>query len=99
MDILEKKQHYIVLFDCYENLLTDKQQTYYEEYYFNNLSLAEISEIYGVSRNAVHKQLKEIFNKLEEYENKLNLYENARQIKKLLKNIDEETRQKIEKLI
>lgn len=87
------------LYDYYKNLLTDKQQTYYEEYYFNNLSLAEISEIYGVSRNAIHKQLKEVFNKLEEYENKLNLYENAQQLKKILQNVDKETRQKIEKLI
>ena len=33
MDILEKKQHYIVLFDCYENLLTDKQRQYFKDYY------------------------------------------------------------------
>ena len=31
------------LYDCYKNLLTEKQQEYFEDYYFNNLSLTEIS--------------------------------------------------------
>ena len=32
------------IYDYYKELLTNKQQNYFEEYYFNNLSLSEISE-------------------------------------------------------
>lgn len=87
------------LYDYYKELLTEKQRTYFEEYYFNDLSLSEISENFCVSRNAVHKQLKEIENKLIEYEEKLKLYSKAIEIKKILVNVDEETKMKIENLI
>ena len=46
------------LFDLYGDLLTDKQQMYFKDYYFNNLSYGEISEKYDVSRNAIFHQLK-----------------------------------------
>ena len=39
------------LYDLYGLLLTKKQQLYFEEYYFNNLSYGEISEKYQISRN------------------------------------------------
>lgn len=87
------------LYDYYKELLTEKQRAYFEEYYFNDLSLSEISENFCVSRNAVHKQLKEIENKLIEYEEKLKLYSKAIEIKKILVNVDEETKMKIESLI
>lgn len=95
-----KEQIYLTcLYDYYKNLLTEKQQIYFEEYYFNNLSLAEISDNYNISRNAIHKQLKEVENKLKEYEQKLNLYENSLKIKELIKYIDENLKEKIENLI
>ncbi len=96
---MEEQLYLTHLYDYYKELLTEKQKNYFEEYYFNNLSLSEISENYGVSRNAVHKQLKEIENKLMEYEEKLNLYSKAEKIKKILVNIDEETKFEIENLI
>ena len=87
------------LYDYYKELLTNKQQNYFEEYYFNNLSLSEISENYNVSRNAVHKQLKEISSKLLEYEEKLKLLNKSKIIKKLIENIDEKLKKEIESLI
>lgn len=87
------------LYDYYKELLTNKQQNYFEEYYFNNLSLSEISENYNVSRNAVHKQLKEISSKLLEYEEKLKLLNKSKKIKKLIENIDEKLKKEIESLI
>ena len=42
-----------------------------------------------VSRNAVHKQLKEISSKLLEYEEKLKLLNKSKKIKKLIENNDE----------
>lgn len=74
MDILEKKNHFNNLYDYYKNLLTAKQQMYFESYYFDDLSLAEIADIHQVSRNAIFDQLKKIYALLEDYEVKLGLF-------------------------
>ena len=87
MDILEKKQHYIVLFDCYESLLTEKQRQYFKAYYFDDMSLAEISQEYGISRNAIFDQLKNIYNALEQYEEKLLLFQKYNQRQELYKEL------------
>ena len=81
---MENSVYLIRLYDYYSSLLTDKQRSYFEDYYFNNLSLLEISENNGVSRNAVHKQIKEATFKLEDLESKLKLLEKDKQIEKLL---------------
>ena len=65
---MDELVYYNDLYDLYKNLLTDKQREYFEDYYFNNLSLSEISENYDISRNAVSKQLSVIRDKLDEYE-------------------------------
>ena len=85
------------LYDYYESLLTDRQKEYFEDYYFNNLSLAEISENKGVSRSAVSKQLKEAANKLNYFESNLKLYQKSLKIKELIKDLD--NKEEIEKLI
>ena len=96
---MEDRIRYINLFDYYGELFTDKQREYFMDYYFNNLTLAEISENNLVSRNAVHKQLKEIEKKLDFFEEKLSLYEKSIKIKDLIVNLDEELKVKIEELI
>ena len=45
MNELEKTNHIILLIDMYGELLTEKQQTYLEMYYEEDLSLAEIADI------------------------------------------------------
>ena len=83
------------LFDLYGELLTEKQQMYFKEYYFNNLSYGEISEKYDVSRNAIFHQLKLIEDKLEFYEEKLNLYSKKNIINDIIKLIDNKEVQKL----
>lgn len=85
------------LYDIYKELLTQKQQNYFVDYYQNNLTLSEISENYEISRNAVHKQLKETIKILENYENKLKILEKSNKIIKLIK--DEKLKEKIERII
>ena len=91
---MKERLYLINLYDLYGNLLTDKQQTYFEEYYFNNLPLSEMSELYSVSRSAVGKSLKEIESKLNNYEDKINIYKKLNKVNKLIK--DEELKSKIE---
>lgn len=78
----------IILYDFYGELLNDKQREYFEDYYFNNLSLGEISENVGVSRNAIHKNIKGSEEKLYFYEEKLGLYQKRKFMEKLLLNDD-----------
>ncbi len=70
---MEDVIYYNNLYDLYGDLLTEKQKKYFEDYYFHNLSFAEMAENYGVSRNAVFKQLHNTVDKLSEYESKLEL--------------------------
>lgn len=90
---------YVYLFDYYGELLTDKQKEYFKDYYFNNLTLQEIADNNKVSRNAVHKNIKDILNKLDYYEEKLNLLSNKTKIEKLIENIDSDLKEKIKELI
>lgn len=91
--------YYNELYDLYGQLLTDKQRDYFENYYFNNLSLSEMAENYSVSRNAIHKQLKIVIEKLEDYEMKLKLNEKLKSLDLIMKNItDQKIRQDIEKI-
>jgi len=92
MDDLVK---YTELFDCYGKLLTEKQQEYFIDYYFNNLTLSELSENYQISRNAIHKQLKIVIQKLEEYEEKLGFLKKEKLIKEKLEEINDERISKI----
>lgn len=97
---MQERLYLIDLYDYYGELLTDKQKTYFEDYYFNNLSLAEISENYDISRNAIHKQLKEVETKLLNYENVLNLYNKKNKIEKLLDKLeDKKIKEEIKELI
>lgn len=73
MDILEKKTFYNNLFDFYSVLLTEKQKTYFQSYYFDDLSLQEIATIHNISRAAVHEQIQKTYIALEQYEEKLGL--------------------------
>lgn len=62
------------LFDFYQSLLTDKQRLYMNLYYLEDLSLGEIAEEFGVSRQAVYDNVRRTEAMLEDYEAKLNLF-------------------------
>ncbi len=70
---MNERNELILLYDYYGELLSESQQKYFEDYYFNNLSLGEVSEELNISRNAVHKQLKSAIEKLYFYEEKLKM--------------------------
>ena len=94
---MENNIYLCTLYDCYSKLLTDKQRLYFEDYYFNNLSLSEMSENYNVSRNAVHKQIKDVVKRLEEYEEKLKINEKNQKLLNI--KIDQKVKEEIERII
>lgn len=96
---MDNRIYLINLYDYYGDLLTDKQKKYFEDYYFNNYSLKEISENYNVSRNAIFKQIKDVVNKLSNYEEKLELYSKSLKIKAIISDFDDKIRKEIEELI
>lgn len=96
---MDKKIYLNDLYDFYKDLFTDKQQQYFEEYYFEDLSLGEIAENNNVSRNAVHGQVKIVEERLIEYEEILKLYEKSNKIRDLIKDIDQKTKEQIEELL
>ena len=72
-----------MLYDFYGALLSDAQREVMSLYHEDNLSLSEIAEVLGQSRQAVHYTLKKAEASLEEYERKLRLfatYKNNRKI-------------------
>ena len=87
--MMEKNRVYLNdLYDLYSKLLTDKERLVFEDYYQNDLSLSEISENESVTRNAIHKTLKNVENKLIDYEEKLGLYDKKNQLLKAIENND-----------
>ena len=69
----EKIVQIALLFDFYGQLLTEKQIEIIDMYYNNDLSLSEISEQLGISRQGVYDTLKRAERTLFEYEEKLGL--------------------------
>lgn len=97
---MEDREYLVILYDYYGELLSDMQREYFEEYYFDNLSLSEISENDGKSRNAIHKCIKSSCLKLYEYEDKLKLYEKKKKLDSVISRIeDNEIRKILEELI
>jgi len=75
---MEKLVRQGMLFDLYGDLLTEHQRDVYGSLVNEDLSLAEIAEEQGTSRQAVQDLIKRTDRKLEEFESKLHLLENKR---------------------
>ena len=74
----------------YGALLTEKQNDMLKMHYDEDLSLAEIAEIYGVSRQAVADSLAKGEKSLREYDEKLNLINKDKSILKAIEGIKTE---------
>lgn len=97
---MEELVYYTMLYDIYGSLLTEKQKDYFEEYYFKNLSLSELANKYNISRNAIHKQIKETIKRLENYEDNLHLAKKNEMLENIINNIsDKEIKRKLQEVI
>jgi len=75
-----------VLLDFYGDMLTDKQRAFIEYYYFDDLSLAEIAENEGITRQGVRDAIKRAEGQLFEMEERLGL---AKRFEEVRAGIDE----------
>ena len=70
-----KNLDYAFLLFIYGNILTDKQRSVIELYYWEDLSLGEISECEGITRQAVRDSVKRSEQIFEDFESKLGFAE------------------------
>lgn len=75
------------LYDIYGALLPEKQKVALEYYYNDDLSLSEIAEHTGISRQGVRDQIKHAETQLLQYESALNLYKKSTETSKVLENL------------
>lgn len=85
---MEKLVKQGLLYDFYGELLTKRQQQIYKDLVFNDLSLSEIADEYGISRQGVHDLIKRCNRLLGGYEEKLHLIEKFQETKKLAARIE-----------
>lgn len=82
-----------LLFDFYGELLKDHKKQIFEDYVLNDLSLSEIAEEQGISRQGVYDLVKRCSKELMAYENKLKLIEKFEYTKMMVNDIKELSRQ------
>ena len=68
---MAKELKFVMLLDCYGDLLTEHQRSVMEMYYCEDLSLAEIGSPMGITRQAVLSLIKRTEGLLLNYEEKL----------------------------
>ena len=90
-----KDLEFIELFEIYKGLLTDKQRELFSSHYLLDLSLSEIAEEDGGTRQSVYDQIKKVKAKLLEYEKVLSLKAKYGELKGLEKEISSDVYEKI----
>ena len=77
-----------LLYDFYGQLLSRRQKECMELYYEENLSLSEIADEFGISRQGVSDALRNAVRALNEYERKLGLVEKLQKTNQAIAEID-----------
>ena len=87
---MEKDLNYSELYQEYKALLTDNQSEVFNLYYLCDLSLGEISEIKGISRQGVNDTLNKTRDLLLNYEKNLKILENKRKLTQFANSLSNE---------
>ena len=89
MRLMAKDLHISVLLDYYGAMLTEKQRDVVDLYYNEDLSLAEIAEIAGITRQGVRDSIKRGEMTLRELDEKLDMANKLNAMQESLEQIDE----------
>lgn len=85
---LEELEYKGMLYDFYGELLTQHQKRIYEDAVLNDLSLSEIADEQGISRQGVHDLVRRCDRILANYEKKLHLVEKFSKIRMNIQQIN-----------
>ena len=90
---MAKNLDLVLLLDCYGELMTDRQRDVAELYYNDDLSLSEIADDMGITRQGVRDLIKRAEGNLQTFEEKLGLHkrfvETQKGLSKLKKSLEE----------
>lgn len=86
---MAKELKFVMLLDCYGDLLTEHQRSIMELYYCEDLSLAEIGEPLGITRQAVRSLIKRTEDILINYEEKLGFADRLEKMRECFGRIEE----------
>ncbi|MFQ9393419.1 MAG: YlxM family DNA-binding protein [Lachnospiraceae bacterium] len=78
---MEKFVERTLLYDFYGELLTEHQQSIYEDVVLNDYSCTEVAAERGISRQGVHDMIRRCDKILSDYEEKLHLVERFLEIR------------------
>ena len=95
---MDKIYEQTMLFDFYGELLTQHQRSVYEDALYHDMSLGEIAEELGISRQGVHDLIRRCDKLLQGYESKLHLVERFARAKETIGQIEKLTAEEDEKL-
>lgn len=92
---MAKELKFVMLLDCYGELLTEHQRNIMELYYCEDLSLSEIGNPLGITRQAVRDLIKRTENLLLKYEEGLGFAERLEKMKSCFEAL-EKTAEEVE---
>lgn len=94
----DKTLEMTMLFDFFGDLLTDKQKEYFDLYYNDDLSLSEIAESTGISRQGVRDNIVRAENSLREFEAKTGVVKRFEEMQQNISKIEDDLRALASKL-
>ena len=86
--MFEKNLALVPLFDIYGKLLSDEKQQMFEMYFGDDLSLSEIAEETGISRQGVRDNLKKCERQLVLFEEKLGFYKKIKDVEGAVSDLE-----------
>ena len=97
--MFEKDLSLSLLYDLYAPLLSEKKRGVFEGYFLSDLSLAEIAEDTGTSRQAVRDLIARTKAELLDYEEKIGLLQKRKELSSLCDALSDASREEREKWI
>ena len=88
--MFEKDMHFGILLDFYGDVLTERQREMLECYYNDDMSLSEIADTVGISRQGVRSAIKKGTDILTDMEDKLGLVSRFQKVQPLVSRISVE---------
>ncbi len=89
--VADKTLEMALLFDFFGDLLTEKQREYFDLYYNEDLSLSEIAENEGISRQGVRDIIVRAENSLRDAENKTGIIKRFTEMQSKIFEIEKHT--------